>query len=381
MKINQIILRAVLALGMGSLGADRLPAAAKDTKKATPGPARWQQLAVLKTGFSNIKTVLAIAADGKTLAAGAGGYDQFGRPLPGVIQLWDLTTRNLRTTLKGHNHYVMAVAFTADNKTLLSLSYDGVLKHWDLARGKARSSARLGLVDISAAGFSPDRKLLATSVGNLRPNQARRGGQVQLWNTATGRIRHTFQAHEQFVNALVFTPDGKTLLSSGSGINRNARPKADGTSDFLIAETKFWNVATRRQKPIRATGGNLYAFSADGKVLATESYDQGKQGIAIKFFDLAKKKVRSTPATHKIGVYGLAMTRDGKVLASAGMDRTVKLWDVATATELTTLRGHKRFVYDVAFTADGKTLASISEDGTIRLWGLKEPAPKSSANQ
>jgi WD40 repeat protein len=379
MSKHWIILPTLFALGVGgAICEPPLASAASNAQTKTAAPERWQPLAVLKTGFSNIKPTLAIAPDGKTLAAGAGGYNQLGQPLPGVIQLWDLRTRKLRQPLKGHNHYILALAFTGDSKTLLALSHDGVLKHWDVAKAKARSSARLGLLDIMAAAFTPDRKLLATSVGNLRPNQARLGGQVQLWNTATGRLRNTFQAHEVTVNALVFTPDGKTLLTGGSGINRNARPKPDGTSDFLIAETKFWNVATRRQKPIRATGGNQYVFSADGKVLATEGYDLAKRGFVIKIFDLAGKKAHATRTGHQMGIYGLAMSHDGRVLASAGMDRTIKLWDVATAKERATLRGHRKFVYDVAFTPDGKGLVSISEDSTIRLWGDKNPSSKSS---
>ena len=63
------------------------------------------------------------------------------------------------------------------------------------------------------------------------------------------------------------------------------------------------------------------------------------------------------------------LAHDGRRLASAGADTTVRLWDAATGNEVHTLRGHAGRVAGVAFSPDGRRLASAgSIDGTVRLW-------------
>jgi WD40 repeat protein/uncharacterized caspase-like protein len=73
---------------------------------------------------------------------------------------------------------------------------------------------------------------------------------------------------------------------------------------------------------------------------------------------------------HIAGVTTVAVSPDGKLLASGSEDNTVKIWDIATGSEVLTLYGHYAGIYSVAFSPDGKTLASGSRDGTVRLWEL-----------
>jgi WD40 repeat protein/serine/threonine protein kinase len=77
---------------------------------------------------------------------------------------------------------------------------------------------------------------------------------------------------------------------------------------------------------------------------------------------------RSTLVGHEGKVYHLAISPDGKTLASASQDGTAKLWDLATAQLRLTLRGHTDEVNCVAFAPDGKELATASDDRTVRFW-------------
>ena len=107
------------------------------------------------------------------------------------------------------------------------------------------------------------------------------------------------------------------------------------------------------------------AFSPDGKTLATASRDK-----SIKLQNISTGKIISIFTGHQGGVWSVAFSPDGKTLATASEDKTIKLWNISTGKLISTFTGHQDFVISVAFSPDGKTLATASLDETIKLWNI-----------
>ena len=106
------------------------------------------------------------------------------------------------------------------------------------------------------------------------------------------------------------------------------------------------------------------AFSRDGRRLASAGWDR-----SVKVWDVATGQEIRTLLGHTSNVYGVAFSPDGRLLATAGLDGAVRLWDVGTHRPIgTPLTGHTDHVLAVDFSPDGTLLASASFDGTVRLW-------------
>ncbi|MFD6432608.1 hypothetical protein [Streptomyces venezuelae] len=139
-------------------------------------------------------------------------------------------------------------------------------------------------------------------------------------------------------------------------------PTTEARGGLLNAYSRFYaNQFTDHSQPV--TG---LAFARDGRTLATASPDH-----SVKLWDTRSRRLLATLNGHTDLVNTVAFSPDGRTLASAGNDRSIKLWDVRTRRLLATLTGHTNTVEDAAFSPDGRTLASAASDRTVRLWNVR----------
>ncbi len=289
-------------------------------------------------------TSVAFSPDGKTVASGDGA----------TIYLWDTATGKERGRLQGHCGPVHFVGFFGAQR-LASAGWDHTIRLWDLATGKELLARKGPEGAIEYLAFSPDGRFVAT---------AGEDALVRLWDAVRAREIRRFQPVPNlrgWVKSLAFAPDGQSV----AGVANDA--------------VYFWDTATgnvRRMWPENTPNKiACLAFAPDGKTLVTGGWDK-----LIRVWDVATSQELSRFAGHPSAVYRVAVSPDGKKIASLSGPRSlepssVRLWDTATGKELYDLEEAKDCQGGLAFSSDGKILAAGAGMDTVRLWDVETGRP------
>jgi WD40 repeat protein len=201
---------------------------------------------------------------------------------------------------------------------------------------------------VDALVITPDGKTLVS--GSLDNN-------IKLWDLTTCQERATLRGHPGGVVGLALTRDGRTLASA--------------SNDTIV---KLWKMPSGRDIGTLKTGTRVGAivFSPDGQTLVTAG-----ESVPIKLWDVRTRTERASlhPGywRHTKDVLittSLAMTAGGSTLFSGHLDGTVRVWDLTAGKLRMVIRADQSLVFCMALSPDERTLAFVSVGGPITLWDL-----------
>jgi WD40 repeat protein len=289
------------------------------------------QLKATLDGHRHGVRLVAFSPDGNTLASSGEGSVE--------VRIWDVRSGAHLVTLEDLKGMIHVLAFSPDGKTLAtgvelirqmqgrSLPTLGKVQLWDVATGQLKTTLPGPLSGITAFAFSPDGRILATGGGQWRSFDGdgnvinpRPFGEVHLHDTSSGRLKATLTGHGAPISSLVFSLDGKVLATGDS-----------------VGATRLWEVESGRLRPSdRAmlsgeSRVDAIAFSPDGRLVATGGR---YSDVTVRLWNVRTGGLETVFRGQQGQVQALAFSSDSKTLAIRDGRNQVRLWNTGTGQQI-----------------------------------------------
>ena len=350
----------------------------------------WKRLVSpeLRTLTEQTSSIVCFSPDGRQVVSGS-------RP----ITLWDVESGKSLWEL-GEDEEATDLSFSPDGRRIVSSKFGDYIKLWDADSGaellkfNVRPQVHKEDVDYvesywgaSDVSFSPDGRCIASANGRT----------VKLWDAQSGMELRTLTGHENSVDCVCLSPDGRQIASGDldGGIKvwdaaRGVELRTLKCGDKRVCQVSFSPdgqqiVSIESDSTIRLWNLNTWVQTATAKVDDRDTVDlnpdvhnpdvhfapDGKRIAAtsstIDICDAVSGKMLYTLKRDKCPVSSICFSPDGRHIASAGADG-VKLWDAGSDPEVRVFKGHTGRVNDICFSPDGRMFASAGDDKVVKIW-------------
>ena len=309
-----------------------------------------------------------------------------------TVRTWDVDSGKELQILEGHTDTVLSAAFSPDGKKVVTVGEDKTVRTWDVDSGKELQKFEGHA--FRDAVFSPDGKKVVTvtkpeTKTPLIKIESIRDVTIRFWDADSGKESKTLKVYEDDstlftgkpIKSVVLSPDGRRVVVI-FGI-----PQGISDHSVIPQSARIWDADSG--KALWELGQvDHVVFSQDGKKIAASTISVTKLSftptpgtynhtVRIKNIGSGKESPRLTGHTSRI--ISSAFSPDGKNIATASRDRTVRIWNADTGKQLEKLEVNTQvehplfpsYVNFVAFSPDGKKIITASADHIVRIWTLK----------
>jgi WD40 repeat protein len=253
------------------------------------------------------------------------------------------------------------VAVTPDGRRVFTVGSDKTARLWDVRSGQEIRRFTAEANEVTCGALSRDGRLGACGTQELP-----QGSQILIWDLETGRQVQRIVNPADGTRCLLFSPDGRRIYSGDGGRGFVGR----SSYEWVNTVAHRWEIATGAHSQLYSLHWSVItglALSPDGRHLATCGQD-----LCIRIWDEASGRLQRLIESHWYYT-DIVYTPDGTTLLTGAADCCLGVWSASLRPVTDTdarLHGHRMPVTDVDISPDGRQAVTASLDGTIRLWDV-----------